>query len=63
MQPKVNWDDLFSRLNEVYTMYGQNRQKAVLNNHKNKKEMICRKLGVVSESDIVRISKNFERNK
>jgi hypothetical protein len=43
----------------VYTVTGQERKKAVLVNHSDKKEMICRKLGVVCEADIDRIAKNL----
>jgi hypothetical protein len=55
-KPPPNWDLLFHRLSEVYIAAGQKRKKSVLDNHTDKKERICRRLGVISEADIVRIS-------
>jgi hypothetical protein len=53
---QVNWNKLWSNLSDIYSAAGMQRQKAVLDNHIDQKEKICRKLGVVCEADIVRIS-------
>jgi hypothetical protein len=40
---------------------GHERLRSTLVNHSNMKERVCRKLGIVSESDINRIIKQFKR--
>jgi hypothetical protein len=53
---QANWNKLWSNLSDIYSVAGMQRQKAILDNHIDQKEKICRKLGVVCEADIVRIS-------
>lgn len=36
---------------------------AVLDNHSDKKESICRRLGVISAADVSRIASELERSK
>lgn len=57
MRQGTDWDKLWKRLREVYLVAGQDRQVAVLDNHADRKEEICRKLGVVSDADVGRIGK------
>ena len=56
---QVNWNKLWSGLSEIYEVAGMKRKKAVLDNYIDQKEVICRKLGVVCEADIVRISRKI----
>lgn len=35
--------------------------KAILTNHSNKQEYICRKLGVVCAADVARLAKKFHK--
>ena len=51
-----DWNALYRRLENIYTLSGRDIQKAVLQNHANRKATICRRLGVVSEADIIRIA-------
>jgi len=52
---------LWARLRTVYHSSGMVRKVAVLDNHKDKKETICKKLGVVCGADIDRISASLRR--
>jgi hypothetical protein len=53
------WEKLWKRLRDVYVLAGKDRHVAVLDNHSNRKEAICRKLGVVSDADISRIGRQI----
>ncbi len=55
-----NFQSLWDRLRTVYLSAGKKRQVAVLDNHRNRKELICRKLGVVSDADVNRISASLK---
>lgn len=46
---------LWTRLLSVAQETGDSRLKATLENHRDKPEYICRKYGVVGESDVTRI--------
>jgi hypothetical protein len=46
---------LWNRLLSVAQETGDNRLKATLENHRDKPEYICRKYGVVGETDVERI--------
>lgn len=50
---------LFDRLRTVYISAGKERHTAVLDNFQNRKEAICRKLGVIRPADIERIASKF----
>ena len=58
-QPKgivrPNFQALWTRLMTITMSSGDERFRAVLLNHTDKKEYICRKLGVVTEADVQRI--------
>jgi hypothetical protein len=55
-QPKnPNFQALWIRLLSLAQEMGDNRLKATLENHREKPEYICRKFGVVTESDVLRI--------
>jgi hypothetical protein len=62
-QPKVDWAALWSQLRHVYVVYGKDRHVAVLDNFKDSKEIICRRLGVVKSMDVVRVSNKLESSK
>jgi len=53
---RSDFRQLWTRLRSVYSLAGKQRMVAVLDNHQDRKEAICRKLGVISEMDINRIS-------
>jgi len=55
MKSSVNFSRLWERLSQEAERSGNTRLKSVLLNHERKKEYICRKLGVVTESDVNRI--------
>ena len=40
---------------------GNDRYKAILTNHANRQEYICRKLGVVCAADVERITKKLQK--
>lgn len=52
---KPNFQALWTRLAYVAEEVGDPRLRAVLKNHEDRREYICRKLGVVSEADVQRI--------
>jgi hypothetical protein len=56
----ANWTILYDQLRTLYRSYNLDRKVAILDNHTNKKEIICRKLGVVCASDIGRIEKDLK---
>ncbi len=51
-----DWGKLHSALQNVYSAAGAPRMRAAVDSHSDKKEAICRRLGVVSMADISRIS-------
>ncbi len=55
MKQSINFARLWERLKQEAELRGDIRMKAVLLNHEKKKEYICRKLGVVTESDVNRV--------
>lgn len=59
----VNWSELWNQLRATYILADKHRQVAVLDNFKDNKEVICRRLGVVSGMDIIRISNKLKSNK
>lgn len=56
-----NFQVLWRRLRTAYLSAGKNRKVAVLDNHENRKELICRKLGVVCDADVNRISASLKQ--
>jgi hypothetical protein len=59
-QTVPNFQALWLRLRTVYSSAGKHRNVAVLDNHKNRKEIICRKFGVVCDADINRIAESLK---
>lgn len=57
--PGTEWARLRARLRAVYVATGQERQTAVLDNHANREEYILRRLGVVCDADVDRISRKL----
>lgn len=55
-QIKSNWNSLWERLRDLYYIAEKPRYAAVLENFRNSKEHICRKMGVVSHADIARVA-------
>jgi hypothetical protein len=51
-----DWGKLHSALQNVYSAAGAVRMRAAVDSHSDKKELICRRLGVVSMADVSRIS-------
>jgi hypothetical protein len=55
----VNWNHIWERLRRTYVTAGLPRQAAVLDNHRESKEAICRRLGVICDVDINRVSESI----
>lgn len=51
-----DWGKLHSSLQNVYSAAGAVRMRAAVDNHSDRKELICRRLGVVSLADVSRIA-------
>jgi len=52
---RSNWNELWKRLRDIYYVAEKPRHAAVLENFKNNKESICRRMGIISDADIVRV--------
>lgn len=61
--PAPDWNRLHSSLRDVYSSAGARRMTAVVDNHGDKKETICRRLGVISQADVSRIAARLKRSK
>lgn len=61
-QRKSDWNALFESLRSVYRKADQQRMVAALDNHKENREAICRKLGVVCEADVSRIASSLRKS-
>ena len=62
MANNVDFKALWEKLVAAAQTAGDVRMKAALLNHASQKEYICRRLGVVCESDISRVSREFKRS-
>ncbi len=51
-----DWGKLHFALQNVYSAAGAVRMRAAVDSHSDRKELICRRLGVVSMADVSRIS-------
>lgn len=51
-----DWNRLHAALRSAYSAAGAVRMVAAVDNHADRKEHICRKLGVVSLADVARIA-------
>lgn len=58
-----NWGHLYERLAAAYRAAGDDRTLAAMENFRDRKETICRKLGVVCDADVVRISAGLRKSK
>jgi hypothetical protein len=56
MATRSNWNELWKRLRDVYYVAEKPRHVAVLENFKNSKESICRRMGIISDADIARVA-------
>ncbi len=56
-----DWGKLHASLGHAYSAAGAVRMKAVVDNQSDKKESICRRLGVVSSADVVRIASGLTK--
>lgn len=54
-----DWNKLHSSLRNVYSAAGAGRMQAAVENHSDRKELICRRLGVVSSADLSRIASSL----
>ncbi len=55
-----NWGKLHSSLSDVYSRAGATRMKAVLESHSERKEIICRRLGVICDADVSRVASSLK---
>ncbi len=59
MAKSINFTKLWERLKVEIELLGDQRLKAVVSNHEQRKEYICRKLGIISDADINRLTKQL----
>ena len=59
--PRPNFQILWRMLVTAAEKVGNEKYKALLNNHSDKQEYICRKLGVICSADVERISKKLQK--
>jgi len=57
---RTDFRTLWSRLRAAYSLAGRTRMVAVLDNFKDRKETICRRLNVVCDADVNRISESLK---
>lgn len=60
MKKNINFIQLWERLKNEAEICGDEGMRSVLMNHERRKEYICRKLGVISETDVKRISTDLK---
>ncbi len=58
-----DWGRLHSSLRNTYAAAGAVRMTAVVDNNSDRKESICRRLGVISDADVSRIAAELGRAK
>lgn len=58
-----DWNRLHAALRSTYSAAGAVRMVAAVDNHSDRKETICRRLGVVSLADVSRIAGNLSQPK
>jgi hypothetical protein len=58
---RPNFQVLWNLLVGVAEKTGNARFKAILANHANRQEYICRRLGVICQADVDRYAKKFQR--
>lgn len=58
---KPDFRRLWGRLRSVYTEYGEIRKLSVLDNHTGNKSGICKRLGVICDSDVNRIALRLKK--
>lgn len=63
MNPHVNFKALWTLMVGVAENVNNERMKATLLNHANKKEYICRKLGIISSADVKRFQDTLQYKK
>ena len=63
MNKKIDFSLLYRHLLAEAKSSGSMRLKNTLDNNESRKEYICRKLGVVSPADVVRISATLKSKK
>ena len=63
MNKKTDFSLLYRHLLAEAKSSGNVRLKNTLDNNESRKEYICRKLGVVTPADVVRISANLKTKK
>lgn len=56
-----NWGTLHGQLRTLYKAAGLTRKVAVLDNHVDRKEAICRRLGVICPADLTRLESDLRK--
>ena len=59
---RPNFGALWTILMEVAAKINHDKLKAILTNHNDKQEYICRKFGVICAADIERVTKKFQKS-
>lgn len=57
---RSDFKSLWTKLRNAYLLAGKSRDVALLDNYKHNQEYICKKLGVVCDSDLIRISNKLK---
>jgi len=60
---RPDWPGLHAKLRVVYSVGSLPRMVAALDNFRDRKESICRRLGVICEADVSRISAGIKKTK
>lgn len=55
MAIRQNWNELWRKLRDVFLSADKPRSVSVLDNFRDSKESICRRMGIVSDADIIRM--------
>lgn len=58
-----DWGSLYDGLCTAYRAAGNDRMLAAMENFRDRKETICRKLGVVSDADVARVAARMRKSK
>lgn len=59
----INWNQLYSSFYHEMVRINQDRYLNLLKNHEFSKEKVCRKLGIVTMQDVIRLSRHIEKRK
>jgi hypothetical protein len=62
MSQRPNFSQLWEQALSTANFHKNERLKSVLLNFSNKKELICRKFGIIGNQDVIRLENNLAKN-